>query len=207
MKSGMHYYEIIEDIVDIEWNMFQQVNNEGGRASCQDDPETFRIMRSSQFSILPESLLLAYRKGLLRAQMQERNPVMEKYARMMESTAPEQYRQIAPFLPQVTAERRQMVEEVVEVHKGWMAEHAAQYPKLSDRGRFLYTEQDTPWDTSAETYLRGELLTWSMDALKIYRDFVLQAQAEERNLVIEQDRRMVEQYGFASLEEAEDAQR
>ena len=35
----------IDAVVDIEWIQFQQVHNEGGRASCQDDRETFEIMR------------------------------------------------------------------------------------------------------------------------------------------------------------------
>ena len=32
----------IADIVAEEWRQFQQVNNEGGRASCQDNFPEFR---------------------------------------------------------------------------------------------------------------------------------------------------------------------
>ena len=41
---------MIDDIIDIEWNMFDKVNNAGGRAACQDDWWTFYAMRFSQFS-------------------------------------------------------------------------------------------------------------------------------------------------------------
>ena len=37
----------IEEIIKIEWQMLQTVDNIGGRASCQDDDETFYIMRRS----------------------------------------------------------------------------------------------------------------------------------------------------------------
>ena len=33
----------IEEIIKIEWQMFQNVDNLGGRADCQDDFETFLI--------------------------------------------------------------------------------------------------------------------------------------------------------------------
>ena len=40
--------EKVEKILQLEWNMFQKVENIGGRASCQEDFETFYIMRRSQ---------------------------------------------------------------------------------------------------------------------------------------------------------------
>ena len=41
--------DIIQQIVDIEWAFFDQVQNIGGRADCQDDYPTFLIMRKRQF--------------------------------------------------------------------------------------------------------------------------------------------------------------
>ena len=40
---------VIEEIIAEEWRQFQQVKNEGGRASCQDDWEEFHRQRESQF--------------------------------------------------------------------------------------------------------------------------------------------------------------
>ena len=35
----------IQKLIETEWELFQHVHNEGGRAACQDDWNTFRIMR------------------------------------------------------------------------------------------------------------------------------------------------------------------
>ena len=35
-----------EALIKTEWQAFQSVQNEGGRASCQDDPQTFFISRA-----------------------------------------------------------------------------------------------------------------------------------------------------------------
>lgn len=44
--------ELIDTIVRIEWEDFLHVNNEGGVASCQRRPDTFKIMRTSLFADL-----------------------------------------------------------------------------------------------------------------------------------------------------------
>ena len=70
----------IEAVVDIEWIQFQQVHNEGGRASCQDDRETFEIMRKSQFLAWTEEVLESYLQDLRDAWKEGWNLLTEKYA-------------------------------------------------------------------------------------------------------------------------------
>ena len=38
---------LISGIVAAEWDFFQQTRNTGGRASCQNNPGTFGVMRRS----------------------------------------------------------------------------------------------------------------------------------------------------------------
>jgi hypothetical protein len=52
--------ELINKIVAKEWEMFQNVTNQGGRASCQENPDTFEIMRSSQWETWPVEALESY---------------------------------------------------------------------------------------------------------------------------------------------------
>ena len=47
---------LAEEITKLEWQQFQLTQNEGGRANCQEDWQTFRIMRMSQFLTWPLDL-------------------------------------------------------------------------------------------------------------------------------------------------------
>ena len=55
--------DLIEKIIAEEWKQFDQVNNEGGRASCQDNWPTFHIMRKSQFDNWNERKVLFWNLG------------------------------------------------------------------------------------------------------------------------------------------------
>ena len=52
--------ELINRIIDAEWAMFDEVDNIGGRAGCQDDGRTFYIMRYSNHCCLSERTLVSY---------------------------------------------------------------------------------------------------------------------------------------------------
>lgn len=86
-----------ENLIQMEWQQFYQVHNEGGRASCQEDPKTFAIMRRSQFTAWPEALVDSYTADLEAAEEVGRNLLTEKYAWMMEDTAPGRVRAASPF--------------------------------------------------------------------------------------------------------------
>ena len=79
---------LIKETAEMEWELFDKVQNRGGRAACQDDRETFFLMRSSQFQAWPRELLESYRNDILSAREAGRNPLSEKYAYMMERPAP-----------------------------------------------------------------------------------------------------------------------
>lgn len=76
----MNRSEIAEDILNREWNLFQQVQNVGGRASCQEDERTFRIMRAAQFEAWNEAMLASYRQDLIQAEEAGRNRCLRSTA-------------------------------------------------------------------------------------------------------------------------------
>ena len=193
---------IIESIIEAEWKMFREVPNIGGRAACQDDSETFRIMRAGQSAGWSDAMLKSYLDDLNEAERSERNLLTEKYARMMGSTSPLEYARIEHLLPPVDPEAIQLIERIVRIVLQWEEELLEKYPYIIKRGRPLFTTEDSIGVTSKETYLRGELSTYSLKTLELYLDHIQKEQSENVNGSAITLLFMVKQYGYSSLEEA-----
>ena len=199
--------DLVEEVIRREWDQFQRTENEGGRASCQGNWPMFHQMRASQFMTWPEDLLRSYLDDLDEANRVGRNLVTEKYARMMASTAPDEYRErIEPFIPHLSDERIARQERVFTVQVAWARDFRGHYPRLGAAMRVLTTAEDTPEDTSFETYLRGELGTYSDRTMALYEAMVEDLQAAGRNLTEQTVANTVRLGGFADLTEAEAAQ-
>ena len=121
---------VIEETIKMEWLQFQEVSNEGGRAACQDDQETFVIMRKSQFLAWDEEVIVSYLDDLNEAREKGWNLITEKYARMMESTAPEQYARFADVLPKREEARIRIQEDIISKEMEWAEEFAAKYKNI-----------------------------------------------------------------------------
>ena len=194
--------DYIKEITDIEWEFFQLTQNEGGRSSCQDNRPAFQITRESQFKVWPQEALESYLHDLQLAQSQNRNLVEEKYARMMEYTAPEAYAQIKQYLPPIAPEAQAIVNDVCQIHVDWQLDFAPRYPALSGQGRAT-TQQANDSATSMEVYWRCELATYSLRTLELYQAFVHEQKAKGVNLNQSIMEYTVKAYGYANLEEAE----
>ena len=150
---------MIDGIVQLEWAAFDKARNEGGRASCQNDWDTFSIMRQSQYQTWPDALLESYLGDLQDATARGWNMIAEKYARMEEYTAPEAYAKIRDLLPPRSDMNRAIIDQIAAIQVQWMEEFAAQYPRMAGNARSIHASEDTEWNTSYETYLKGELGT------------------------------------------------
>lgn len=197
------YMDIIEEIVELEWNQFDKVKNEGGRADCQNDFTTFSIMRKSQYMTWNEELLISYRNDLIEANRKGWNLIMEKYARMMKSTTPKRYAELEKDLPVLNERRVAIQEEIIKVQVAWMEEFASRYPKMADNARSIHTSEDNEYNTSYETYLRGELGTYSENTFVLYGRFVTELMQSGKNLAYETMTNTAKLYGYESVEDAE----
>ena len=196
----------IERIIDIEWQMFQKVENIGGRASCQDDFETFYIMRFSQYGSWTCEMVDYYLDFAEDSLLQGRNLVNEKYARMMEFTDPEYYHQVLePYFPPVNDECLALIDKIVEAMIAWEIEFSKLYPKLSAAGRPITSDGDASGFTSLETYARGELTTYPVELLRLYTKYVDRLHSEGKSLSLIIQEILVEFYGYDTIKEAEDS--
>lgn len=196
----------IEKIIDIEWQMFQKVENIGGRASCQDDFETFYIMRFSQYGSWSDEMVDFYLDFAEDALRRGRNLVSEKYARMMKFTHPEYYkREIESFLPPISAECLLLIDEIASAMVGWETDFSRLYPKLSGAGRPITSDVDISGFTSMETYARGELSTYPVELLRLYSEYIDRLLREGKSLSLINQQIMVELYGYDTIKEAEDS--
>lgn len=202
--SAMTREEYVDKIVALEWKQFDKVENEGGRADCQNNWNTFSIMRKSQYLTWTEELLASFYQDLTDAEEKGWNLITEKYARMMASTAPEKYAELEKDLPERSEDRIAIQEEIIKIQVGWMEAFAEKYPKMAGNARSIHTVEDTPYHTSYETYLRGELGTYSEETLILYGRFIVSVQQAGRNLAYEIMNRTALLYGYESVEDAEE---
>lgn len=199
--------ELAETIAHREFEAFDVVKNEGGRASCQDDWFTFSIMRGSQYLTWDHAMLLQYLYDFDRELERGHNLIEEKYGRMMESTAPGKYEEMKGRFPELSPEKKEIIERIVAMQVAWMEAFAKDYPYLAGNARSIHTYEDNGWDTSYETYLRGEVSTYSDKMLELYGRYIAAHAAADQNLAREIMTHSVHMYGYESLEDAEEGLR
>ena len=84
-----------------------------------------------------------------------------------------------------------------------MEEFAAKYPKAAGNARSIHTAEDTPFNTSYETYLRGELSTYSDMTLDLYGRFIAGLCQKGENLAKLIMTNTALLYGYESLDDLE----
>ena len=196
----MEKEKIINKILEKEWKYFSNLNNIGGRADCQDNREDFIIMRKSQWETFNEETLLSYLEDL----NSKNNPLFQKYAQMMKYNSPEEYKKIKDILEKASEEKTDLVNKIMFIYMEWEKEFFESYPIFSSMGRPLYSSEDDNIETSIETYLRGELLSYSEKTLKLYLNYVIDNKEKNINLAIKNMDNLARMQGFNDSDEVEE---
>lgn len=193
----------IAALVNTEWELFQRTKNEGGRADCQDDYQTFCVNRGAQAMCWNEEIVESWLSDLATALEEGCNLVTEKYARMMELTSPEEYAELSDSLPEVESSVRQLARELTGRNVQWAEEAAERYPHLCKMARTIHSREDGSQGTSLETYCYGELQTMSLRTLELLRKLYAEKERQNVNLYLEVQEIMLKMVGCVSLEDTE----
>jgi len=195
--------QLIDSVVEMEWQMFSTVNGEE-RVSCQEDKETFLIMRKGQYEAWPEAAVESYLEDLKAAVSAGRNLAREKYIRMMASTDKEGYKAFCGELPEVSPEKQALAEEIWSHMLEETQEMRKDYPLLALGGRPLCRKEEDGW-ASVESYQNSEMLTYSEKTLGLLRDYILELEADGGSLAYNIQLCTVKGLGYESLRAAEDS--
>jgi uncharacterized protein YpmS len=114
--------ELINEIVDRELTMFLSVPAEG-EAPCREAPDAFRMHRNAQFSTWSPDTLRSYLNDLVAAEINGRNLMTYKYARMDE------------LIPSENTSK--LLDLIVTLQLNWQRQVLEEYPKLAKTGRCL----------------------------------------------------------------------
>jgi hypothetical protein len=74
---------------------------------------------------------------------------------------------------------------------------------LAGNARSIHTYEDHLWNTSYETYLRGEISTYSDKMLELYGKYIVEYARAGRNPARDIMEHSVWMYGYEGLDEAE----
>lgn len=195
--------EIIDKILEIELDFFKRTNNTDGVAECQLDFEEFLIMRSSQWESFDVKTNESYLKDLEIAKNDNRNIVQEKYLYMMKNSANDEYEKIKYILLDKPKGHEVLVRQISKIYMDMAKDFYEKYPNFSKHLRPLYKENDTKERCSVETYLMGELMSYSLITLVHLFDYIKILKENNENIIYIINTKVAEKKGMESIENVE----
>jgi hypothetical protein len=180
------YLKIIEDILDIEVDMLQRIRS-ANSAPCQDAPKTFRNIRESIYKTWTKEMLLSYKQDLLTAQKNDKNLVLEKYARMDNLIPP--------------LKENPLIEKIVEIENYWQVELQEKYPIIYKK--ICRNNNNICNGSNFVIYLKSELETYSNNTLLAYYKHVKNSFKNSENLALKSLENLILTNGYNNLDHAE----
>lgn len=173
-------WDVIDNIIALELEMFLQVksNNDGKNYQCQEEPETFKLMRWMSHSVLSQETLESYLVDLLEAKANGRNLMTEKYA-LMENLIPR-------------LKENPIIDEIADAEIKWMNELKPQYPNILKENTNAF-----------KNYMVCEYETYSDKTLEFLMNDINSAKTKNLNLPKLRYKNLFKRLGYKSLEEAE----
>lgn len=180
---------LIAKILDIEVHMFLTVTSEQ-KSNCQNYPDRFKMQRKAQFIPWSVSSLESYLADLVAAEKESRNLMVFKYARM-DGRIP-------------VGNNNPLIKKIAGIFLKWQEAFFEKYPNIAVKARPVSRAENTMNNTSFETYLSGELETYSDKTLACLHGDVMDKMKKEINMSEEIYGYLVRFLGYDSLVDAEE---
>lgn len=174
---------IINRIVEYEWEMFQRLTPTQRTLACRNNKYMFLLMRSSQWKVYPLNVQASYLNDIHQAFLENRNLLFERYAYMMILTRDFIEDEVTKILPVIEKEKEDLVDKIIKHHKVWYESVANKLPTATSAGRPMV--YGGVGDIDVFTYLKGELFTYSINTLINILEAEKMMISQNKNLVIE----------------------
>ena len=122
----------------------------------------------------------------------------------MKYNSPEEYEKIKDILESPGQNKISLIGKIMSIYMKWEEEFFKKYPIFSSMGRPLYSTEDDNIETSIETYLRGELLSYSEKTLQLYLKYIIEMKGKNINLAIKNMDNLASMQGFKNSDEVEE---
>jgi hypothetical protein len=171
-------WDIIDSIINIELEMFLDVKTrqEDGNAQCQEEPDTFKIMRWMSHSVLSVETLKSYLEDLIGAKIADRNLMTEKYA-LMENLIPH-------------PKENPIITKIAVIELNWMNELKPKYPNMLQENSSTF-----------KNYLICEYETYSDKTIDCLMADINTAIDKKLNLTELRYRNLFKRLGYKSLDD------
>lgn len=194
---------MVDEILNKEWDMFISTNNVGGPADCQQNKDDFIIMRSAQWKNYPQKVLESYINDLREDIYDNVNTVQQKYLYMMEFSEPDAYEKIKYILRPISNGQKVLIRQIEQIYMKMGKEFFEKFTNVAKYSRPLTKEYDIPERASFETYLHGELQTYSSKTLIYLLDYLKELDGKNENIVYRINNEIAIQKGYENVEELE----
>lgn len=173
----------LSQLVSLEWELFDRVEGLDGRATCQDNARSFFVYRLAQYLAFPFGFAHLALDDVKRLAAAGRNPVEEKYARMMAATDPDRFQAVLVHkLPPVSPVRACALRDVECALQPFVRAASNAAPTASAHAR---VETSLPQRVSAVDYLVGEVAPYSLRTVWYLRDALRDMAAAGTNPIVD----------------------
>ena len=175
--------DLIISIIQQEWPLFTSTQNVGHRSPCQDQMANFIVSRHAYWSMYSTPVLQSYLHDLEVARMKGHNLVTFKYGYMMAFTHPDEFLAIKDKLPPMSSTKISLVTAIMALYMKWELAIQAETPCYDTHHRPIQSKDNSMTHTSVETYMTGELQSYSEETLQCILAHFLQCSKNDINPV------------------------